>query len=253
MKHFSPFCLCSHPNFCFLTFAPQLVQLWCLNLFGIVTILSRADIASLCMTLHTSYYFNKISVSSIWRNRMLLNLWLAWNSLKSIENKKKRFFLINIFFCLYNDILNQIPNNPVIEICQNYPPLTQGKTKSQDLLVVKYSKNLVRICKNKLYENKIKFKWSNCYKKTLCKYFIKLTKGKAVEEKKSKYFLQFKCSYCYLALNNKVACMYYRYTYIHTYIYIYILYIYIYMIYAYINVLCIWKLKLYVENTSQRI
>ena len=70
-----------------------------------------------------------------------------------------RFFLrINIFICLYSDILNQNLNISKIEIYDPPTFLAHIKVNISDLFGQIFT-NLPRMCGNKCYGNKIKLKW----------------------------------------------------------------------------------------------
>ena len=89
----------------------------------------------------------------------------------------KRFFLrINIFICLYNDILNQ--NVSISKIAIYHPQRPSWPTKksiSQNALV-KYSP-ICLVCEKKICVNKMKLKWQNYLKQKIYRTerkFIKL-------------------------------------------------------------------------------
>ena len=97
----------------------------------------------------------------------------------------KRFFLrINIFICLYNDILSQ--NLNISKIAIYHPPRPCWPRKksishSPYLIVhnslVKYSPICLECVKNFFYGNKMKLKWRNYLKQKICRTerkFIKL-------------------------------------------------------------------------------
>ena len=81
-------------------------------------------------------------------------------------NIKRLFLQINIFICLYNDILNQ-----------NLNILLAHKKIHISELSGQIFTNLPRMCEKKNYGNKMKLKWQNYLKQKICRIerkFIKL-------------------------------------------------------------------------------
>ena len=88
-------------------------------------------------------------------------------------NIKKFFLRINIFICLYNDILNQNLNSSKIAICHPPRPCWATKKSMSQNPLVKYSPICLECVKIFFYRNK----WQNYLKQKICrteKKFIKL-------------------------------------------------------------------------------
>ena len=82
-------------------------------------------------------------------------------------NIKGFFLLINIFICLYNDILNQ--NLSLSKIAIYHPPHPSWTTKksiSQNSLV-KYSPICHECVNKKIYVNEVKLKWQKYLKQKI--------------------------------------------------------------------------------------
>ena len=100
------------------------------------------------------------------------------NTSNLLGMNRKRFFLrINIFFCLYNDILNQNLNISKTAICHSRPappsPPPSPFLANQKVHISELSgqifTNLPRMCENKFYGNKMKLKWRNYLKQKIYK------------------------------------------------------------------------------------